>query len=238
MSTQGIRRRFYTAVATAPVDGGYEVLLDERAVRTPAGRVLVLPSAALANAIASEWRNQETTIRPQTMPLTQLAVTALDRLAGRRDAVIDALVSYAETDTLCYWAEEPAALVVLQHQRWQPLLDWAQARWQIRLLVTVGVTPLSQPAETIATLRAAVAACDDLRLATLVAVVQVTGSLVIGLALLDGAVSADTAFALALLDEEYQAETWGRDPQAEDRRRGVRDEIRSCEAMRQLLSEP
>lgn len=232
-----MRRRFYTTAATAAIDGGFTVVLDGRPVRTPAGRTLVVPSSALAEALAGEWQKQEKTLRPETMPLTRLAVTAIDRVAGQRDAVIDAVTNYADADTLCYRAEAPADLVALQGRRWQPLLDWAENRWHVRFAVATGVAPFSQPEATIAALRATVAEMDDLRLTTLAAAVQVTGSLVIGLALIDGFVNADTAFALALLEEEYQAGRWGRDPEAEDRRRGVRDEIRDCEAMRGFLPE-
>jgi len=234
---QGMRRRFYATVGTAAIDGGFTVVLDGKAVRTPAGRMLVVPSSALAEALAGEWQSQEKTLRPETMPLTRLVVTAIDRVAGQRDAVIDAVMTYADADTLCYRAETPADLVALQCRRWQPLLDWAEARWQVRFAVATGVAPLSQPAATTAALRSSVAAMDDLRLTTLAAAVQVTGSLVIGLALIDGYVTGDTAFALALLDEEYQAGKWGRDPEAERRRRDVRDEIRCCETMRRFLPE-
>ncbi len=234
---QGMRRRFYATVGTTAIDGGFTVVLDGRPVRTPAGRALLVPSSGLAEALAAEWQKQEKTLRPETMPLTQLAVTAIDRVAGQRDAVIEAVMTYADADTLCYRAELPADLVALQCRRWQPLLDWAEARWRVRFTVATGVAPLSQPAATATALRATIAAMDDLRLTTLAAAVQVTGSLVIGLALIEGFVTADDAFALALLDEEYQAGRWGRDPEAENRRRDVRDEIRCCEAMCGFLPE-
>ena len=221
-------KRFYDKVAIGREDGAFTVLLAGRPVRTPQGGVLRLPTAALAAAIANEWGRQGDILRPETMPLTRLAATATDRIAVLRQTVVDAVVDYAGTDLLCYRAEAPADLVALEDRTWQPLLDWAAERWGARMVVSAGVVPVRQPAHAMQALRRAVDQASDLELAALSCVVQASGSIVVGLAVLDGRIDADTAFATALLDEQYQAERWGIDAEAERRRREIATEIRAA----------
>ena len=221
-------KRFYDKVAIGQENGAFTVLLAGRPVRTPQGGVLRLPTAALAAAIANEWGGQGDILRPETMPLTRLAATATDRVAVLRQTVVDAVVDYAGTDLLCYRAEAPADLVALEDRTWQPLLDWAAERWGARMVVSAGVLPVRQPAHAMQALRRAVDQASDLELAALSCVVQASGSIVVGLAVLDGRIDADTAFATALLDEQYQAERWGIDAAAERRRREIATEIRAA----------
>ena len=221
-------KRFYDKVAIGREDGAFTVLLAGRPVRTPQGGVLRLPTAALAAAVANEWGRQGDILRPETMPLTRLAATATDRIAVLRQTVVDAVVDYAGTDLLCYRAEAPADLVALEDRTWQPLLDWAAERWGARMVVSAGVVPVRQPAHAMQALRRAVDQASDLELAALSCVVQASGSIIVGLAVLEDRIDADTAFATALLDEEYQAERWGIDAEAERRRREIATEIRAA----------
>ncbi|MGF1641725.1 MAG: ATP12 family chaperone protein, partial [Rhodospirillales bacterium] len=221
-------KRFYADATVAAAAAGHGIALDGRLVTTPAGRPLTLPSAALAAAVAGEWRAQGDQIRPQTMPLTRLAATAVDRVAPARAAVVDGLVAYAGADLLCYRAVEPADLVALQQAAWQPLLDWAAGALAARLTVTAGVIPVDQPAGAVAALRAAVERLDDPALTALAAIVPVCGSLVVGLALAAGRIDAETAFEVSQLDERYQSGRWGEDREAMERRRRLRDDLRSA----------
>lgn len=205
------RKRFYRMATVVPVDQGFRVDLDGRAVRTPAGRPLLLPTLALARAIAKEWLAQSDKIRPQTMPITALAATAIDRVAPRRAAVIDAVLDYGGSDLLCYRADEPAALVARQQACWQPALDWVAERWGANLRVTSGIMPVQQPPEALAALRRAVEACDPLDLTALSAAVPLCGSLVLGLALVHGRLDAEQVCAAAHLDQAFQIERWGED---------------------------
>jgi chaperone required for assembly of F1-ATPase len=152
------------------------------------------------------------------MPHLRLAATALDRVAEAREATIDRMAAYGETELLCYRAERPADLVERQHAAWQPLLDWAALRFDASLAVCAGVMPQPQAPAALAALRAAITGYDDLMLAALAFAVQTSGSLVIGLALAEGRLDADQAFALAELDESYQIEQWGEDAEAARRR--------------------
>lgn len=214
-------KRVYKQVSVEAVDGGWEVRLDGRPVRTPARQPLHLPTRALADAVAAEWDAQADAVRPNTMPLTQLANVAVDRARDQHPQMVEAVAAYAGTDLLCYRADTPPALAERQRRDWQPLLDWCALRHDALLAPTVGIVHRPQSAEALAALRAAVEDLDPWRLAALQNAVGATGSLVIALALLDGRVTPAEAFALSQLDELFQAEQWGEDAEAARRRAGI-----------------
>lgn len=204
-------RRFYKI---AHVGEDNAVLLDGKPVKTPGRAPLAAPSARLASAIADEWNAQDGTINPRAMPLTGLANAAIDRIAPAREAFARGLAAYGESDLLCYRAEAPAPLVARQAETWDPILDWARSRYDVAFEVTSGIVHKKQPPETIARLAAAVDTHDHFQLAGLSPLVTVSGSLVIALALAEGAIGLDAAWAAASLDEQWQAEQWGEDEEA------------------------
>jgi chaperone required for assembly of F1-ATPase len=183
-------------------------------VRTPAKAALVLPSLAMAQAIAAEWQAQDGTVKPATMPMTRMANSAIDKVAPQFDEVAALIAAYAETDLLCHRAAAPAALAARQAAAWDPLLDWAADHLDARLRVTVGIMPVAQPVASLDALGQAVRATTPFRLAALHDLVAITGSLVLGLAVARGRIDAATAFALSRIDESWQAELWGQDAEA------------------------
>lgn len=208
-------KRFWTDVSVAAADGGYGIALDGKPVRTPGRLPLVVPSAPLAEAIADEWRSVEGEIRPQAMPLTGLANAAIERIAPDRPAFAAGLSRYAESDLLCYRAVDPAPLVERQQAAWDPLLAWARGRYDVHFGTVAGVMPRPQPPTTLARLHDAVTARTAFELAALAPIVTVTGSLVLALAQLEGAIDPDAAWSAARIDDDWQAEMWGRDELAE-----------------------
>ena len=222
-------KRFYkeTSVDAAPDGGGHRVLLDGRPMRTPAKAVLLLPNVDLAEAIAAEWRAvpEAAEINVAHLPLTRLAATGLDRVGIQRDRVIEDTAKYAGSDMLCYRATEPTTLVERQARLWQPLLDWAAERYGARLAVVEGLSFVEQPAAALEALRAAVAAHGDFGLSALYNLTHIAGSLVLALAVSEGHLPAEDAFAAAQLDELYQVERWGADPIATRRHEGIRVDI-------------
>ena len=204
-------KRFYKA---ATVGEGRSILLDGRPVKTPGRQELALPSEALAEAVADEWNAQGERIDPRAMPLTGLANAALDRIAPDRTAFARGLAAHGESDLLCYRAEAPAPLVSRQAALWDPILAWAQQRYDVVFELASGVIHMPQPPETLARLGAAVAARDAFALAGLHPLVTVSGSLLIALALAEGALPLGEAWAAATLDEQWQAEQWGEDAEA------------------------
>ncbi|MGJ3629126.1 ATP12 family chaperone protein [Sphingomonas sp. MMS24-JH45] len=211
-------KRFWKHVAL--VDG--EVRLDDRPVRTPGRVPLRLPTPALAEAVAAEWRDVGETLNPRAMPLTGLANAAIDRIAPAAPAFATGLAAYGESDLLYYRADEPADLVARQRAAWDPLLDWARERYDVHFEPTTGIVHLRQPPATLARLSEAVAARDAFALAALSPIVTTTGTLVGALALAEGAVDADTLWTAAHVDEDWQAERWGHDPLAAQARAAKR----------------
>lgn len=236
MTIGKIRRIYKSAGIAAADEDGVAVLLDGKPLRTPAKVPLSVPTRALAEAIAAEWDRQGDHVEPATMPLMQLASTAVDRVGPLRAAVIDELMNYAATDLLCYRAEEPDELVARQNAAWQPLLDWAMVRLDAPLAVASGVMPVAQPPTALAALRRAVEAYDCWRLTALQMAAAATGSVVLALALLERRLDADQAFAVSQLDELYQAELWGEDWEAAERRDRLRADVAAAAAFAALVS--
>jgi chaperone required for assembly of F1-ATPase len=228
-------KRFYEQAGVVPVAGGHGVTLDGRLVRTPGKRDLVVPSPALAAAIAAEWEAQQGEIRRETMPLTRLAGVTIDRNSPERAAVVRQVADYAGTDLVCYRASHPPALTARQQAVWQPLIDWAAERYAAPLAVTAGVIPTSQPAASLAAFAAAVAAHDDFPLTALHTATTACGSLVIGLALLEERLDAGEAFAASQLDESFQIEAWGEDGDQAKRRAALAAEIAAAAQFISLL---
>ncbi len=222
-------RRFYTNVTITAVDNGHSIHLDGKPVKTPMKTLLTVRTATLAEAIADEWRAQEVFIVPHSMPLTQLASTAIDRVAPNLANVIDDLLEYAKTDLVCYRATEPDELVASQSALFDPLLEWFEEQTGAALVVARGVMPVEQPDETIA----AVAAWLQTKSAEAVTAIQVgaalASSLVIALALSDGELGGDRAFEAANCDELYQIRKWGEDEDARERLDAVRLEFAALE---------
>ncbi|BAV65061.1 ATP12 family chaperone protein [Sphingobium cloacae] len=207
-------KRFYQDAAVVAGEGGFGIQLDGRPVRTPARALLALPDAALAEAVAREWRAQGDAIDPRSMPFTGLANAAIDQIAPHREAFAAGIARYAETDLLCYRAEAPEALVARQAAAWDPLLDWAVARYDVAFRVTRGLLPVAQPPETLERLAQAVEAFDPFTLAGLSTLVTLSGSLVCGLAVVEGGHEPAAIWAAAEIDEVWQAEQWGEDAEA------------------------
>jgi chaperone required for assembly of F1-ATPase len=204
-------RRFYGQAAASPEEGGVAVLLDGRPVRTPGRNLLRVPTEELAEAIAEEWNAQGDKVEPQTMPLTGLANAAIDRVAPDPGAFAATLAEYGESDLLCYRADGPVSLVERQERIWEPLLGWARTRFGVELETTTGVMHRRQPPATVERLGRAVAARGIFPLAGLAPLVTIAGSLVIALALAEGAIGLEAAWQAATLDEAWQAEQWGED---------------------------
>jgi chaperone required for assembly of F1-ATPase len=218
-------KRFFAQASAEARDGGHCLLLDGRPLRTPAKHPLQLPSARLAAAVAAEWQGQGETIVPATMTLTRLASTAIDRMPALRAAAIDEAAAYAGTELLCYRASSPLELVERQQRAWQPLLDWLAATYGVRLAVTTGLMPVAQPEAALAALRAVIAHLDDWTLVGVHAATTISGSIVLGLALLEQRIDAREAFAASLLDELFEIERWGQDAESLRRHRTLERDL-------------
>ena len=219
-------KRFWTDVTV--VGGG--VLLDGRAVRTPAQAALVLPGA-LAEAVAAEWRAVEGEVDPRTMPLTGLSNAAIDRADAN---LAQSVAAYAEGDLLCYRADDPE-LAAEEAAVWDPLLAWARGRYDVAFNVTTGIVHVAQSLATIERLVTAVAALDPFELVGMQQLVTIGGSLVTALAAFEGEIGAEAAFDATHVDELWQARRWGEDYLATAAREARRGDFLSAASFLQLL---
>lgn len=208
-------KRFWKEVVVEPEVGGWGILLDGRPVKTPGRAPLVVPTQALADGIAGEWRLVEGEIDPRAMPLTGLANAAIDRVTPAKEAFAEGLARYAEADLACYRAEAPRELNQRQACSWDALLGWARRRYDVDFAVTTGVTHVTQPAATVERLAHAVTMLDAFRLAGLSPLVTIGGSLVGGLAVLEKALTAAQVWDAVSVDDQWQLERWGSDAEAE-----------------------
>ena len=207
-------KRFWKTADLVERPDGFGVALDGRTLKTPARADLIVPTWALAEAIAAEWNDCEESVNPSMMPLTGLANAAIDRVAPDKASFAAGLARYAESDLTCYRAEGPEALVARQSESWDVLLAWARRRYDIDFACVSGVMHVPQPEETVRKLGHAVATLDAFRLAGLAPLVTIGGSLVAALAVFEKAVDVDQAWEAVSLDEEWQLEQWGSDEEA------------------------
>lgn len=212
--TGWVAKRFWSDVAVVPEGDGFAVVLDERPVRTPLKARLAVPTRGFAEEVAREWAAQEGEIRPVTMPATRLANAAIDKVSAQRDEVVTMLAGYGATDLLCYRAEGPSTLVERQRMGWDPLLAWSAEALGADLATGSGVMPVQQREADLRRLREPIEAMDDFALAAFHDLVALSGSLVLAHAVAQGRLSAEEAWRLSRLDEDFQIEEWGEDEEA------------------------
>jgi chaperone required for assembly of F1-ATPase len=208
-------KKFY-ALATVTSELG--IALDGRVVKTPMKAKLILPSPALADAVAAEWNAQVDVINPAAMPLTKLANTAIDRAGGERAFVAGQVVEFSGSDMVCYRAGEPEALAILQATAWDPILRWAEVEMAVTFKVVTGVIHQAQDPATIAVVEKYVASLDEFRLTVAHNLTTLTGSALLGLMLVAGKINTDAGWQAAHVDEDFQIAVWGTDDEAAQRR--------------------
>lgn len=211
-------KRFYSEANVVEQDGQHAVALDGRVARTPAKSLLAFSKPEMAAAAAAEWNGQGSHIDPFSMPITRIANSAIDGVRTSRQAVIDEISKYGGSDLLCYRVDQPEELVRRQSEAWDPVLAWAADRLGARLIVTHGIQHKQQPPEALAAIAKAVACYDEFGLASLHAITTLTGSVILALAVAEGYLEPEAAWAAAHVDEDYQAQLWGQDEEAQQRR--------------------
>jgi chaperone required for assembly of F1-ATPase len=225
-------KRFYRTVAAEDTGRGAALTLDGKTVRTPGKAPLVLPSRALAEAVAEEWRAQGERIDPSTMPLTRLANSAIDGVAGREQAVVDDILAFAGSDLLCYRAEGPRGLAEAQGRHWDPVLAWAREALGAPLVLSQGVTHVAQPEASLRRLKEKLAERDAFSLAALHVMTALTGSALLALGVALWPLTPEAAWQAAHVDEDFQISQWGEDAEAAARRQ---NRWRDFEAAARLL---
>ncbi|MEC8573429.1 MAG: ATP12 family protein [Pseudomonadota bacterium] len=208
------QKRFWKEVTVADTEGGFAVELDGRRIKTPAKAALVVPSRAMADAIAAEWDAQTESVDPSTMPTTRSANAAIDKVSHQHGEVSDMLADYGDSDLLCYRADSPAELVARQAESWDPALAWAEEVLGAKLAPRSGILHVAQDPAAVARLRGLVHEMSAFQLAAFHDLVSMSGSLVLGFAAARDWRPAEKIWQISRLDELWQEEQWGKDDEA------------------------
>jgi chaperone required for assembly of F1-ATPase len=217
-TTRGPRRkRFYASAGVGEGNGGFSVTLDGKPIKTPSGRQVIVPARSIAEAIAAEWNAQGETIDPLTMPLTRFANSVVEGVVDRVDAVADDIAKYLGSDLLFYRAGHPEALVAREAAHWDPILFWAADTLGAHFILAEGVVHVRQPDSAVAAARAALPS-DAWSIAALHVITTLTGSALLALALFNGVIDPEQAWAAAHVEDDWNIEKWGVDEEVAARR--------------------
>jgi chaperone required for assembly of F1-ATPase len=208
-------KRFWKEASVTQVTDGWQVALDGRAVRTQAGLPQVVPTRALAQAMAGEWQAQGETIDPRGFALRDLADFAIDRVASQEDDAVAKALAFAQTDTLCYRADPGTPLARRQDEEWEPLLARVEQREGVTLERVEGILHRPQPETSMTRLENRLSALDPFRQAAVFTLASLAASLCIALEAMEQDADPGTLWRAANLEEDMQAEIWGRDAEAE-----------------------
>ena len=212
-----LRKRFYKEVGVGEADGGFTVTLDGRPIKTPSGKVVVVPRREIAEAISAEWDAQQETIAPLTMPLTRFANSVVQGVVDCVDLVADDVAKYLGTDLLFYRAGHPEALVAREAAHWDPVVFWAAQALGAHFMLAEGINHVRQPDAAISAARAAFPR-DPWSMAALHVVTTLTGSALLALALAHGVGEPLEIWTAAHVDEDFNIEQWGLDEEVAARR--------------------
>uniref|UniRef100_A0A670XVZ8 ATP synthase mitochondrial F1 complex assembly factor 2 n=1 Tax=Pseudonaja textilis TaxID=8673 RepID=A0A670XVZ8_PSETE len=209
-----IKTRYRSAIFSAMVSSfssdGFEINLDSRKLRTPQAKLFTVPSEPLALAVATEWDSQQDTVKFYTMHLTNLCNTALDNPSQRsKDQLIQAALKFLETDTICYRVEEPPALVELQKNEWDPVIEWAEKRYNVVIGTSTSILGPTLPQSTKDTFISHLASYNSWALQGIEYLITQLKSLILSMSLVDKHLTVEQAVLLSRLEEEYQIQHWG-----------------------------
>jgi chaperone required for assembly of F1-ATPase len=211
------RKRVYVEARVSAADGGFAITLDGKPIKTPSGRVVIVPIREIAAAVAAEWQAQAQTVDPLTMPMTRLANSVVEAVVDHVGLVRDDVAKYLESDLLFYRAGHPEALVAREAKHWDPVLFWVADRFGAHFILAEGVMHVRQPHHAVEAVRAALPR-HPWSVAALHVVTTLTGSALLALALVHGRLDADAVWTAAHVDEDFNAEQWGQDEEVLSRR--------------------
>lgn len=213
-------KRFYKDVSCTQVSRGWQVALDGRGIKTVKGDPQIVASEQLAKALADEWSGQGETLDPAAFQARDLVDYALDIIAPAPADTVEKVLSFGDTDTLLYRADPDEPLYARQAEIWDPIVEAFEAREGVKLVRISGIIHRPQDAAALDILRDRLAALPPIALAGLEAMTSLAASLVTGLSALEstGKEEALALWQAASLEEEWQAQLWGRDDEAEERR--------------------
>ncbi|MDG2474263.1 MAG: ATP12 family protein [Paracoccaceae bacterium] len=212
--TGWVTRRTWAKTSVESHGSSFVILLDDNYLRTPKQNKVLLPTQKLADKVAQEWQEQKDSVIPSTMPYSRLVNSAIDKVTENFDAIVLDLLSYGDTDLVCYRAESPKDLVLLQQRHWDPILFWAKIELGISLKTTQGITYQSQDPVQRQKLFRQINSYDTFSLTGFYELVTISGSLLIAFAVHRNHISPESGLDLSFLDEDWQRKRWGEDEES------------------------
>jgi chaperone required for assembly of F1-ATPase len=209
------QKRFWKNAHVVSSETGYLIKLDDKILKTPAKKQMLLPTEALAKKVASEWGEQVEEIDPTTMPFTKSSNAALDKVSEQFEEVSSLLGEYGDTDLLYYRADSPPELQKRQKTGWDPIVNWAENTFKVQINCGTGIVYIPQDAKLFSEINIKINSLSIFELTAFYDMVSITGSLILGLAIINGRLSAEEAYQLSRIDEQWQLEQWGEDEEAQ-----------------------
>lgn len=234
--TTALSDRFYQTVDVVKEGHDYVVRLDGRSPKTPGGAMLSLPTEASARLVSREWDAQDKKIDLAKMLFTQIAFAALDQVTPHQESVVNELAAYGGSDLVCFFADEPQALIDKQESAWLPLHDWFQQTWKTKLEVSQGIIAAAQSPKTLKVIEDELRNQTAFELAAFHGLTKLSGSVILALAVAKGRLTADDAWSASRVDEDWQIQLWGRDAEAEKWAKDKQASFSACAAFLSALS--
>ncbi|KAJ7470615.1 ATP12-domain-containing protein [Mycena latifolia] len=211
--TEATMKRFWKDVTVGRREDSYTILLDHRALKTPSGNTLLVPSekSLVAALVAAEWESQETLLKTHALPMTALVSRAIDAMVDEttRAEVRQALLPYLDTDTICFYQDYPPQLVELQAEHWDPLLSWARSTFNVELHTFDSLLFNSQPNETKFKMDQVLSSFNHWEMAAMERATYTTKSFIIALALVRKHLTVEQAALATQVEVASQIQRWG-----------------------------
>lgn len=204
-------KRFYKLVSLSKTDLGWNILLDGKPVKTPLGTPLYAPTEALATLMQAEWSAQGETINPESMPITQIVTTGIDRVANEREEIERQVQAYINTDMICYHAEQPEHYALRQKEAWVPWIDWFETKTGERLETTTDLSALTQSDKNNQYVSDYIKSLDMWHFTLLQILVSITGSVVLSMAFMAKEFDKDRLFDLSHVEDLLKSELYNED---------------------------
>jgi chaperone required for assembly of F1-ATPase len=227
-------KKFYENVEYKKSGDVYKIYLDGNELKTPMKNELSFDYKNIAANVAMEWKNQNSEVKPETMPFNRYANSMIDRIAPNREAVIKELIEYASSDVICYRNGENSELLAIQDKKWNFILDWFDKQ-DIHLEVAYDVFPIEQDEKSVGNFKKKLEKLSLEYLSLLYFASSITKSTLLSYAFIMNKISCTELFDLSMLEELWQAEKWGKEEEAEENRNRIKKELGEIALFRSVV---
>jgi ATP synthase F1 complex assembly factor 2 len=213
-------KKFWKSATVSEERCGFSILLDGRPLKTPAGKQVMIPleRRVLATLTCAEWELQDQVLKSYSLPLTSIVMRSLDSLENdtTRQGVIDNVLNYVHTDSICYQQDYPESFVKLQQEYWNPIVQWVNEKYDLDVETTTGILSIQQSEKVMKKFREIVESFDTFTLAAFEKAVLRSKSFMIALALIERHIDVEFAAMATRLEVYHQIQRWGEVEDAHD----------------------